>query len=389
MNAEIEALGGHINCSSSREAIMYQGAVFSQSVPSLLRIFSQVVRYPEFTLAEIEEQKRTVLYELEDAWSKPETFLQEELHVVGFKGNTLGNPLLCPYEKVEDVTCNMMKDVVEGYYRPDRMVVAGIGMEHDKMVQWATEYFGDMPKPSTVVEASPLARYTGGMRLMEAEGELSHLLIGFEGLSIRDDDIYALATLQMLLGGGGSFSAGGPGKGMYSRLYTNVLNQFHWVESCQAFNHCYTDSGLFGIHISCAPFYMRSAAEVVLQEFARLCDHITHDELQRAKNQLKSSLLMNSESRLIQLEDLGRQVQVLGQRTSARELCSRIDKVTTQDAIRTAQRILRGFHGGSNTQLKSDNKVQAMSVLGQGMFHRLPDLSKVARKYGILAPPKN
>jgi processing peptidase subunit alpha len=54
---------------------------------------------------------------------------------------------------------------------------------------------------------------------------------------------YALATMQMLLGGGGSFSAGGPGKGMYSRLYTNVLNQYYRVDYCAGFHHCYADSG--------------------------------------------------------------------------------------------------------------------------------------------------
>lgn len=29
----------------------------------------------------------------------------------------------------------------------------------------------------------------------------------------------------MMMGGGGSFSAGGPGKGMFTRLYLNVLNR--------------------------------------------------------------------------------------------------------------------------------------------------------------------
>lgn len=38
--------------------------------------------------------------------------------------------------------------------------------------------------------------------------EFTHVYVGFEGLSIHDEDIYALATLQVLLGGGGSFSAG-------------------------------------------------------------------------------------------------------------------------------------------------------------------------------------
>ena len=57
----------------------------------------------------------------------------------------------------------------------------------------------------------------------------------------------------MLLGGGGSFSAGGPGKGMYSRLYLNVLNRHHWMYSATAFNHSYSDSGIFCINASSNP----------------------------------------------------------------------------------------------------------------------------------------
>ncbi len=36
----------------------------------------------------------------------------------------------------------------------------------------------------------------------------------------------------MMMGGGGSFSAGGPGKGMFTRLYLNVLNRCGVVYSC-------------------------------------------------------------------------------------------------------------------------------------------------------------
>lgn len=60
-------------------------------------------------------------------------------------------------------------------------------------------------------------------------------------------------TFISVLGGGGSFSAGGPGKGMYSRLYTNVLNQSHWMFASTAFNHSYEDSGVFCIHSSAHP----------------------------------------------------------------------------------------------------------------------------------------
>ena len=45
--------------------------------------------------------------------------------------------------------------------------------------------------------------------------ELAHLVIGLESASHQHQDFIPYCVLNMLMGGGGSFSAGGPGKGMY------------------------------------------------------------------------------------------------------------------------------------------------------------------------------
>ena len=58
--------------------------------------------------------------------------------------------------------------------------------------------------------------------------ELAHIVLGFEGCSHKDPEFIAVCVLNMIMGGGGSFSAGGPGKGMYTRLYTNVLNRYNY-----------------------------------------------------------------------------------------------------------------------------------------------------------------
>lgn len=59
-----------------------------------------------------------------------------------------------------------------------------------------------------------------------------------------------MTVLTFLMGGGASFSSGGPGKGMHSRLYTRVLNQYHWVHSCTAFSQTFNNTGLLGIQVS-------------------------------------------------------------------------------------------------------------------------------------------
>ncbi|KAK3333320.1 peptidase M16 inactive domain-containing protein [Cercophora scortea] len=210
--------------------------------------------------------------------------------------------------------------------------------------------------PITSDDLTRPAHYTGGFLSLPPQPPplnpnlptFTHIQLAFEGLPISSDDIYALATLQTLLGGGGSFSAGGPGKGMYSRLYTNVLNQHGWVESCVAFNHSYTDSGLFGIAASCFPGRTAAMLQVMCRELKALTveggfSALNDIEVARAKNQLRSSLLMNLESRMVELEDLGRQVQVHGHKIPVLEMTRRINDLTVKDLRRAAGMVVGGL----------------------------------------------
>ncbi|KAF2489922.1 hypothetical protein BU16DRAFT_567016 [Lophium mytilinum] len=427
MIESLESLGGNIQCASSRESIMYQSATFNSAVPTTVALLAETIRDPLITDEEVEQQLETADYEIGEIWSKPELILPELVHMAAYKDNTLGNPLLCPKERLPEINRAVVEAYRSEFYKPERIVVAFAGVEHNEAIRLAEEYFGDMTKgqgptllgldgqglssdvsnqdeasisppytpsgtppqePSKLLSKIPFfknlstsatsnasiqasfdpsspnfspidvslpSRYTGGFLTLPTIPpplnpnlpRLSHIHIAFEALPISSPDIYALATLQTLLGGGGSFSAGGPGKGMYSRLYTNVLNQHGWVESCIAFNNSYTDSGLFGIAASCAPAQVSQMLEVMCRELNALGQDtgysaLKEGEVQRAKNQLRSNLLMNLESRMVELEDLGRQVQVHGRKVGVKEMCRKIEDVTVQDLRRVARQVFGG-----------------------------------------------
>ncbi|KAF9353087.1 Mitochondrial-processing peptidase subunit alpha [Mortierella sp. AD094] len=420
MMADLEAAGGNVMCSSSRESIMYQSALLPQDLPKMLAIMADTIRNPAITEEELVEQQVSACHEIHEYWSKPEMILPELMHSIAYKDNTLGNPLLCPLDKLETMTTDDIKTYINTWYRPERIVVSAVGEDHDKVVDLTEKLFGDMkvassgPSGESAGSASGSdqskgglfkslfgkgssstvltpdfetlsrqpAKYTGGTLLIPDDTQtFTHLFVGFEGLSIHDEDIYALATLQLLLGGGSSFSAGGPGKGMYSRLFSNVLNHYNWIESCMSFNHCYSDSGLFGISGSCYPGYESMLLEVIVRELELTTranrGGILQGELDRAKNQLRSSILMNLESKMVQLEDLGRQVQVHGHKVPVEELCAKIEKVTRQDMIRVARRVFGGqvglVTGGSGE----------VTIVGQGNTKNLEGAEKVLEKYGL------
>lgn len=434
----LESLGGNIQCASSRESLMYQSASFNSAVPTTLGLLAETIRDPLITEEEVIQQLATAEYEIGEIWAKPELILPELVHMTAYADNTLGNPLLCPEERLGEINKAVVERYRELFFNPDRMVVAFAGVPHGEAVKLTEQYFGDMkprdiskikgpvlsgsgiettlsdsqaaalegqvptvpsftpsstisspaasqkthtsllsklpflknlspsknstvePLHSSLVKPSALnlrqpAHYTGGFIALPSIPppaspmlpRLSHIHLAFEALPISSPDIYALATLQTLLGGGGSFSAGGPGKGMYSRLYTNVLNQHGWVESCIAFNHSYTDSGIFGISASCSPTRITEMVEVMCRELQALTldtgySSLQAQEVNRAKNQLRSSLLMNLESRMVELEDLGRQVQVHGRKVSVREMCEQIEALTVEDLRRVARKVFGG-----------------------------------------------
>ncbi|CAF9926044.1 MAG: hypothetical protein GOMPHAMPRED_004044 [Gomphillus americanus] len=418
MLEQIETLGGNIHCASSRETLMYQAATFNSAIPTTLGLLAETIRDPLIKEEEVAQQLETADYEIQEIWSKPELILPELVHTRAYTGNTLGNPLLCPKERLEFIDRDTILQYREAFFKPERLVVAFAGLSHQEGVRLTEKFFGDMQQTPTIttdtglntsftvpsesvqeatasyvgstkssgqskilnkipffknlstsapkhaslaarssgpINFSAASQYTGGFMALDpipppanqALPRVSHIHVAFEALPISSDDIYALATLQTLLGGGGSFSAGGPGKGMYSRLYTNVLNQHHWVESCVAFNHSYTDSGLFGISASCNPRRLMPMLDVICSELNNLTldmgfSALNMTEVNRAKNQLKSSLLMNLESRMIELEDLGRQVQVHGRKVGVKEMCAKIDALTIQDLRRVARNV---FHG--------------------------------------------
>ncbi|PGH14455.1 hypothetical protein AJ80_05900 [Polytolypa hystricis UAMH7299] len=446
----LESLGGNIQCASSRESLMYQSASFNSTVPTTLALLAETIRDPLISDEEVAQQLEVADYEITELWAKPEMILPELVNIAAYKDNTLGNPLLCPRERLDKINRSIVLKYRDTFFNPERMVVAFAGVPHDHAVKLTEQYFGDMKRkehpvltgigsetsvsendeelltmpsfsPSSTTSTTPTSaastpppqsppqssgflskvpffknlstsassnaavssldsttlgssildlyrpsHYTGGFLSLPpippppnpALPRLSHIHLAFEALPISSPDIYALATLQTLLGGGGSFSAGGPGKGMYSRLYTNVLNQHGWVESCMAFNLSYTDSGLFGISASCNPTRIVQMLEVMCRELKALTldsgfSSLQIQEVNRAKNQLRSSLLMNLESRMVELEDLGRQVQVHGRKIGVREMCDQIDALTVDDLRRVARQVFGGaiYNQGHGTGL--------------------------------------
>lgn len=438
MIQKLEWLGGNSMCQASREHLSYQSSVFNDDVPTMLGLMAETVREPLLTEEEVESQKETVLYEVSEIKRKPEQIVPEYIHQAAYGDATLGRSVLCPEERLPFITRDSIQEYRSLFYRPERMTFAFAGVHHDTAVRLVEQYFGDMQSPSSsgggglsssisnnissllgrkqstlnssspltkpmstvtqgvrappIITTAPRSHYAGGIHRYPhppthdgKPPEFTYVYVAFESVPVSSPDIYALATLQILLGGGGSFSAGGPGKGMYSRLYTNVLNQYGWVESCVGFSNSYSDSGVFGIGAAVRTDATHAITDVICRELALLAYDgrrgITKIEADRAKKQLKSSLLMNLESRIVEMDDLGKQVALQGFKTPVKEMCDKIDALTISDLRNLAERIVTGKIENAG---KGTGKVSAV-ILGEGEDEasQVGDIEGIVKAYGL------
>uniref|UniRef100_A0A5S6R041 Uncharacterized protein n=1 Tax=Trichuris muris TaxID=70415 RepID=A0A5S6R041_TRIMR len=376
----MERNGAIVDCQHTKDSLIYASSCRASSAEAVLELIAESLFQPNFGEAEIATAREVVRSNVEAISMKPEPeeLLNDLIHAAAYRDNTLGLPKYCQPENVDSIDKDALFSFMRTYYTPDRIVIGGVGVPHETLVNASNVLF----HRATPVWASgkkiqvdkSVAQYTGGEIRIEKDlsnvgmaispfPELGHFVIGLESCKFTDEDFVPFCVLNSVMGGGGSFSAGGPGKGMYTRLYMNVLNRYHWIYNATSVNLGYSDSGIFFVRASSHPDNLGDLVSVICSELLEMNRGLENDELERAKTQLKSSLLMNLEQRPVRFEDLTRQILGQGERKSPLEYVDAIGKVQPGDIDRVVNRLL-------------GTKV---SVVGYGTLKTLPSCDKIDR----------
>src|SRR3546814_7584049 len=180
------------------------------------------------------------------------------------------------------------------------MVVAAAGkIEHQDFVARVAEAFTH--DGFACNGATDPATYRGGDRREERDLEQVHLLLGFDGVGYLDDDYYVLSALSTLFGGG-----------MSSRLFQEVREKRGLVYSVYAFHSAFVDGGLFGVYAGTGSAEVRELVPVVCDELAKLTQSVSEEELDRARAQLRASLLMSRASSSSRAEQIAQHLLTYG-----------------------------------------------------------------------------
>lgn len=336
LEIEIENMGGHLNAYTSREQTVYYAKVFKEDVPKAMDILSDILTNATFDPAAIDRERDVILREMQEVEKEQEEVIFDRLHETAFMGNGLGRTILGPVENILSLSRDDLTDFIQTHYTAPRVVVAGAGgVEHAALAELADKHFGSLPKesPKGPVVMEP-AYFTGSeIRIRNDAQGIAHVALAVESAGYTSEHAFPLMVMQTILGSWSRTSGSG------GNIASKMCNQLAETESCHSvmsFNSCYKDTGLFGVYGIGEAVMLNDMMFYITEGMARLCHRVTDEEVERARTQLKATMLAHLDSTANVCEDIGRQMLTYNRRMTPAEIFARIDAVDAKAVMATA-----------------------------------------------------
>jgi predicted Zn-dependent peptidase len=129
---------------------------------------------------------------------------------------------------------------------------------------------------------------------------------------------------------------------MSSRLFQHIREERGLAYAVFSHLTSYSDAGMMTVYAGCANDKVSDVVELTLRELRTVRDTpVDADELRRAKDHLKGSLMLGLESTSSRMSHLARQVLYFGRHFTLDEILNSIESVTADDVLRVANLLFR------------------------------------------------
>ncbi len=338
----VDSIGGNLDAFTAKELVCFNTKVLDQHLSQAWDVLADLVLNPLFRPEDIEKEKGVILEEIKMEADSPDYLVHEIFSSNFWKDHPLGKPILGTRETVKRFDTDIIRNYYSQVYAPKNLVVTAAGnLSHDGVVKLVRDHFASLPAGvSTPPEPIPSTHARIALRNKKALEQV-HLCLGVPSYPLPHEERFACYVLNTLLGGG-----------MSSRLFQNIRERQGLAYAVFSELSPYRDTGCLSIYAGTSIESARQVVESIVKEFRELKDQpVSDEELRRAKDHLKGSLMLSLESTASRMTNLARQEMYFGRFFTLDELVESIEAVTAADVLRIAQTFF-------------DSKQIALTILG-------------------------
>jgi len=320
----MDAIGGQVNAYTTRENTCFYARVLDTHLNTAIDLLSEMFFDCAFDEAETDSERGVILEEIGMYEDTPDDACYEKLMSSCFKG-ALGRPVLGKPSTLLKMTGVGLKEYKERLYTSKNIIISLCGNFDDSHIELIRERFSGLNESAQ--KKNRRAEYGSQICVRRKKTEQNQFCLAFPSSPVSSDDRFALNLLSMILGGGVS-----------SRLFQNIREKHGLCYSIYSFQAGFEDLGLIAVATAVSRETEIKALGLIADELRRISgDGVTEEELHRAVEQAKSTLVMGLESTNSRMLKLGNSMLVLGSCMTTDELMARYDAVTREEILGLAR----------------------------------------------------
>jgi zinc protease len=328
----IESLAAEIDGFAGRSSL---GLTLETPTPQLapaLDLFAEVLLEPAFDTTELAREKRDTLAVLARREDRVAERAFDLFTRTLFERHPYRLPLIGTKRSVRSFRAEALEAHHAQLVRAPNLVLGVSGdVDPDAIAARLSALLADLDggefePPAPAPEPVPREIRTAELRKRRAQ---AHLVLGFRGLDVRDEDRFALELVAQILAGQGG------------RLFLELRDRQSLAYSVSAVNVEGVAPGFFAVYMGTAPEKVEQAREGILLELRKLVESPPADEeLRRAQNFLTGNFAIDQQRSAVRAGQIALDALYgLGADAHTRYV-ERVLSVDKDDVLRVARRVL-------------------------------------------------
>jgi zinc protease len=349
MKGIVERFGGTWNGYTWIDQTTYLETASRDALDRLLFLEAERMSNGIYDPSECESERTVIISELQGAENDPEQLLDAEVTATAFRAHPYRHPTIGWLEDLRSMTRDDLYGHYRRYYVPNNATLVVVGdVEPDVVFRRVEHYFARIPQgPAHVRHRAPEPPQIGERRVvLERPGTTGYLKFAWHSPAGTDADFIPMLVLDAVLTGAKGTNLWCSFRGMppqrRARLYTTLVERAlassvsgALLPTAEPFIYTLSLTAMDGVQLA-------TLEQATLEQIETLVRQgVSDDETKRAKRQLKTRLVFETDSVTNIAHQLGYFDIVTGPGVFE-TLARRIDAVGAEEVSRVArERLVR------------------------------------------------
>jgi len=330
ISRSIEAVGGDLNAYTTREYTCFHTTSLKDDLELDIEVLGDLTCNARFSQRDFDLEKKVILQEVVMTEDTPEEFIFDLFFEKVYENYSLGRPILGTKQSLEKIKRSDLLKFYKERYNGSNVIVAAAGaLDHDEVVEMVEKSFRVRKRGvKRLVRKKP--KWTPFREVLRKEGEQTHILVGFDGVSFTSPKRFDAFVLNAWIGGG-----------MSSKFYQTIREKRGLAYTVYSNLTTFTDCGNLSVYVATEGKSVSAVMEAIHHDIKELKrKKLNPKSLELFKQQVRGGILLGADDMENRMTSLGVNEMTFGEYMSVESVVESIDQVTAQGVKALAQELL-------------------------------------------------